>query len=159
MSLLKRLNKCLYQNLPRKKVLWLVTHTRRKKRSPSPIGRTRPTTAEHTCNLPPTASFTYSPTSGDTCTTFTFNASGSSDPEDPQSALRIRWDFDNNGFYETDWSTTKTITRLLGSPTLHTVRMQVIDTSDRADAVTQTISLSGAVCHGYQTRYLPLVFN
>jgi len=113
-----------------------------------------------TCNLPPTASFTYSPTSGgDTCTTFTFNASGSSDPEDPKSALRVRWDFDNNGFYETDWSTTKTITRLLGSPTLHTVRMQVIDTSDRADAVTQTISLSGADCYGYQTRYLPLVFK
>lgn len=109
-----------------------------------------------TCNHPPTASFTYSPTSSANCTSFLFDASGSSDPEDPQSALRIRWDFDNNGFYETDWSTTKTITHVLDNPTyLQTVRMQVIDTNDRADTVTETISFSGANCQ--ENVYLPVV--
>lgn len=112
------------------------------------------------CNHPPTASFTYSPTSSDTCKLFTFNASGSSDPEDPTSALRVRWDFDNNGFYETDWDTTKTITHVLDNPTyLQTVRMQVIDTSDLADTVTQTISFSGTDCLENRYRYLPLVFK
>jgi parallel beta-helix repeat protein len=110
------------------------------------------------CNHPPTASFTYAPTSGMTCTQFAFDASGSSDPEDPPSALRVRWDFDNNGFYETDWSTTKTTTHALNDYIyLQTVRMQVIDTRGLADTVTQTITYSGANC--FEQLYLPLAIK
>ena len=125
-----------------------------------PGGNTSPFAAPvsvGSCNAAPTAVFTYAPTSGDTCTFFTFDASASSDPEDAASALQVRWDWDNNGFYDTGWTTTKTAIRLLGSPTLQTVRMQVHDTSNLTDASTRVISLSGAACQAANGVYLPLV--
>ena len=100
--------------------------------------------------------FTYTPTSGDTCTFFTFDASDSSDPEDATSALQIRWDWDNNGFYETDWTTTKTAIHLLGKSYVHTVRLQVRDTSNLTDASTRVLLLSAAPCEVNRV-YLPLV--
>jgi len=61
----------------------------------------------------PTASFTVDPTSGNTSTTFNFNASGCSDNEDPLSALQIRWDWENDGNWDTGYSTIKTATHRL----------------------------------------------
>ena len=43
-------------------------------------------------NKAPTAIFTISPTSGTTITTFTFDASGCTDPEDEISILQVKWD-------------------------------------------------------------------
>jgi parallel beta-helix repeat protein len=114
------------------------------------------------CNAAPTAVFTYTPTSGDTCTSFTFDASDSSDPEDPDSALRVRWDWDNDGVYDTTLSTAKTIVHRLGKPTLHTVRLQVWDTNDLTDETTQVITLSGAACEDPEDSsevYLPLLLR
>jgi hypothetical protein len=39
---------------------------------------------------------------------FTFDASGVSDGEDPAAALQVRWDFDDDGTWDTGYSTTKT---------------------------------------------------
>ncbi len=112
------------------------------------------------CNLPPAASFKYLPKDGYYCTRFEFDASASSDPEDPKSALQVRWDFDNNNIYETGWSKTKTITRVLGSPILEgpaiqTVRMQVTDTKGLVDTTTRLIEFKG-VCEDIR---LPLVYR
>jgi PKD repeat protein len=38
-----------------------------------------------------------------------FNASSSSDPNEPASNLSYRWDFDGNGFFDTSWSSDSTI--------------------------------------------------
>jgi PKD repeat protein len=114
------------------------------------------------CNAAPTAVFTYTPTSGDTCTSFTFDASDSSDPEDADSALRVRWDWDNDGVYDTTLSTAKTIAHRLGKPTLHTVRLQVWDTNDLTDETTLVITLSGAACEDPEDSsevYLPLLLR
>ena len=54
------------------------------------------------------------------------------------------------------WRTTKTTVRLLGSPTLQTIRLQVQDTGKLVDATTQMMSLSGAACQVYRG-YVPLV--
>ena len=112
------------------------------------------------CNLPPAASFNYSPKNGYSCTRFEFDASASSDPEDPTLALEVRWDFDNNNIYETGWSKNKKITRVLGSPildapALQTVRMQVADTRGLVDTTTRLIEFKG-VC---ADNHLPLVYR
>ena len=58
-------------------------------------------------NFAPTASFTVSPSSGNTETVFVFDASNSADPEDPADNLLIRWDFNDDSNWDTDWITDK----------------------------------------------------
>ena len=51
---------------------------------------------------PPTASITVTPDSGIANETeFTFDASGSKEEEMPDAQLYYRWDFDNNGIWDT----------------------------------------------------------
>ena len=55
---------------------------------------------------PPTASITVTPDSGIANETeFTFDASGSKEEEMPDAQLYYRWDFDNNGIWDTPEST------------------------------------------------------
>ena len=61
-------------------------------------------------NTAPTASFTVNPTTGTTETTFAFNASGSTDVEYAATTLQVRWDWNNDGTYDTNFSTNKTAT-------------------------------------------------
>ncbi|RLF39739.1 MAG: hypothetical protein DRN21_03195, partial [Thermoplasmata archaeon] len=61
-------------------------------------------------NTPPTACFTVSPPSGNLDTIFSFDASCSSDAQDPEPALQVRWDWENDGVYDTPYTTTKTAT-------------------------------------------------
>ena len=58
-------------------------------------------------NTAPTASFTIAPISGTTTTTFTFDANSSSDNEDAMSVLQVRWDWENDGVWDTGYSTAK----------------------------------------------------
>jgi parallel beta-helix repeat protein len=86
-------------------------------------------------NDPPVASFTVSPTSGGFSTLFEVNASASSDMEDPSSDLEVRWDWEYDGIWDTDWSTVKTaqhqypIPAVFIIPTVYTILMEVRDTS------------------------------
>ena len=92
--------------------------------------------------LPPTASFTVSPTSGDTTTVFNFDASGCSDAEDPVSALEVRWDWTDDGSYDTGWSTTKTASHTYSTAGTHTIRLQVRDTDGLTDSTTRTVTVN-----------------
>jgi parallel beta-helix repeat protein len=109
-----------------------------------------------TCNTAPTAAFTVNPDSGTTSTVFNFDASSSSDPEDPTSALQVRWDWENDNTYDTNWSTTKTATRTFPTAGLYTIRLQVQDTSGLTDATTRQVSVGGQQPTNYQV-FLPLV--
>ena len=60
-------------------------------------------------NTAPIASFSIDPTSGTTEMILTFDASTSSDNEDDTSVLQVRWDWDNDGVWDTDYRTIKTI--------------------------------------------------
>jgi hypothetical protein len=94
------------------------------------------------CNKAPTAAFSVSPGSGTTSTVFTFDASSSSDAEDPTSALSFRWDWENNGIYDTPWSTSATITHSFIVSGTHTVRLEVQDTGSLTDTSTQQVAVS-----------------
>ena len=90
-------------------------------------------------NTAPTASFTVSPTSGTTAKTFTFDAGGSTDNEDASSALRVRWDWNNDGIYDTNWSTNKIAYHRYTIAGTHTIGMEVLDSGFLKDATLRII--------------------
>jgi parallel beta-helix repeat protein len=116
-----------------------------------------------TCNTVPTAAFSVSPGSGTTSTVFTFDASSSSDTEDLTSALSFRWDWENNGIYDTPWSTSTTIKHSFTVSGTHTVRLEVQDTGGLKDTSTQQVAVSSGSTPppppGSMKVYLPLVLN
>lgn len=94
------------------------------------------------CNTPPTATFTVAPPSGTTGTVFNFDGSGSSDAEDPASALQVRWDWESDGTYDTAWSTTKTATHTFGRAGTYTVRMVVQDTGGLTAVASRAVTVT-----------------
>lgn len=90
-------------------------------------------------NTDPTASFTIDPGSGDTDTDFSFDASGSSDSESIADSLYVRWDFDNDGTFEVDWTKTKTTTHTYSSAATYTINMEVRDQGGLISSDTKTV--------------------
>lgn len=52
---------------------------------------------------PPNPAFTVTPREGNVTETFLFDASSSTDRVDAPAALQVRWDFDGDGNWDTDW--------------------------------------------------------
>lgn len=93
-------------------------------------------------NTEPTASFTVNPTSGTTATIFNFDASSSSDNEDATSELQVRWDWENDGSYDTNWSTDKTTTYQYSTAGTYTVKLEVKDSGGLTHTTTKTVTVS-----------------
>jgi uncharacterized protein (TIGR02145 family) len=91
---------------------------------------------------PPTASFTVSPSSGTTETQFQFDASGCSDEEDQPSALKVRWDWENDENWDTDWSSNKTVVHQYNIAGDYTVDLEVKDTEGLTDTETHNVTVS-----------------
>lgn len=87
----------------------------------------------------PTASFTVTPNSGDTATLFIFDASACSDKQDTASALQVRWDWENDGTWDTDYSATKTITHQYVKAGAITIKLKVRDTDGLTAMCTRQI--------------------
>jgi parallel beta-helix repeat protein len=104
------------------------------------------------CNNPPTAAFTYTPTKVNTCNPVAFDASSSSDVEDPLSALQVRWDWENDGTFDTNLSHQKTAQHSFSSPGGHTVRLEVQDTGGLTDATTHQITVEAC-----KRTFMPLI--
>ncbi len=79
-------------------------------------------------NTAPVPIFTVSPTSGLINTIFTFDASICSDDYDPTSSLRVRWDFEGDGIWDTDWDTNKTQNHQYSIAGSYTAKLEVKDT-------------------------------
>lgn len=92
-------------------------------------------------NSPPTAYFTVSPASGLTTTNFAFDASGCTDNEDPVNNLQVRWDFDGDGTWDTDWNTDKTQSHQYSSEADYTAKLEVKDSGGLIDQYTKTITV------------------
>ena len=92
-------------------------------------------------NTPPTASFEISPLSGNISTLFIFNASSSSDLENPTSSLEVRWDWEDDGTWDTSWSTTKMNQHQYSSLGTYSVRLEVMDTGGLINTTTRQVSV------------------
>ncbi|MEI6125555.1 MAG: MopE-related protein [Pseudomonadota bacterium] len=93
-------------------------------------------------NTPPVASYFVSPSSGDTATVFTFNASDSEDKQDAKEALQVRWDFENDGTWDTEYSTDKNATHTFVTAASHSVKLEVKDTDGLTASITHTLDVS-----------------
>ncbi|MFH1219135.1 MAG: SUMF1/EgtB/PvdO family nonheme iron enzyme [Candidatus Eisenbacteria bacterium] len=103
-------------------------------------GRDKPTDSGG--NTAPTASFTITPAIGDMLTSFQFDASGSSDAQDPVSALQVRWDWENDGTWDTQWSATKTASHQYGTLGTKTIKLEVEDTGGLTDDTSRTVTVT-----------------
>ncbi len=93
-------------------------------------------------NIKPTAVFKVDPQKGTTETLFTFDASGSTDPEDASDLLRVRWDWNNDGYWDTEYRTIKTIQRRFAEAGTYTVVLEVTDTEGFASTFDKTIQIT-----------------
>jgi PKD repeat protein len=94
-------------------------------------------------NTAPTASFTVTPSSGTLATSFSVDASASSDAQDAASALQVCWDWDNTGSWST-YTTTKTATHTYTTTGTHTIALQVKDTGGLTATTTRTVTVTTA---------------
>gem|GEM_PF-3003443 len=92
-------------------------------------------------NNPPVARLTVTPDSGSVFTTFTFDASESSDLEDGSGQLRLRWDWNGNRRWDTPLETEKQTTHRFTEEGQHRVFLEVRDTGDLADTTQVTITV------------------
>ncbi|MDD4812784.1 MAG: FISUMP domain-containing protein [Bacteroidales bacterium] len=92
-------------------------------------------------NRPPTASFVVTPSSGFLQDVFQFNASACSDAEDQNATLRVRWDLDGDGTWDTEYSTEKLVSHQYSTPGTYTVKLEVIDSGNATNEATYTLEV------------------
>jgi len=101
-------------------------------------------------NTKPSAVFTISPGAGPVDTLFTFDATGSFDAEDPSASLEVRWDWENDGLWDTDFSTDQVTIHQYAVPGTRTVKLQVRDSGGLTDDQTHTVNVTWGAGGGGQ---------
>ena len=90
-------------------------------------------------NTPPLARLSVTPGAVDPGASATLDASGSTDAEDAQAALQVRFDFENDGVWDTSFSTTKTAAHVFPSAGLVTVAVEVRDSGGLSAYATNAV--------------------
>ena len=80
-------------------------------------------------NEDPIAIFEITPRLGHYSQLFTFDASASRDLESREHELEVRWDFDGDSNWDTDWSNDKVATHYYSEKGTYTVIMQIRDSN------------------------------
>jgi uncharacterized protein (TIGR02145 family) len=106
---------------------------------------------------PPVASFTITPESGNTLTTFTFDASASSDLETPQSDLVVVWDFENDGIWDTEPTNYKIAYHQYSSEGHHEIKLWVRDADLMDDYKVKTLEVNNCINGGEPCQGIPTV--
>ncbi|MBI4834473.1 MAG: PQQ-binding-like beta-propeller repeat protein, partial [Planctomycetes bacterium] len=99
---------------------------------------------EEEVNKPPVAGFVISPTGGTLQTIYEVNAESSYDEEDDalDLLLQYRWDWENDGVWDTGWATVITATHQYAFGGDKTIKMEVMDSKG---AVSNTTRLLGVI--------------
>jgi len=95
-------------------------------------------------NTPPAASFTVTPSSGDQGTTFYVDASGSTDVQDASDVLQVQWDWESDGVWDTEWTTTKIASHQYASRGSYSIQLKVKDSGGLTATSSQTVTVTGA---------------
>ena len=104
---------------------------------------------------PPHAGLQVTPGSGNTSTTFRFDASSSWDAEDPASALTVRWDWESDGVWDTTWSTTKIAMHQYPQPGASVVRLEVRDSAGQTGNASANIDVLSATALAVSIAAIP----
>lgn len=94
-----------------------------------------------TVDAAPQARLEVQPGSGTTETTFEFDASGSSDPPNSLASLDFRWDWTNDGLWDTGWQADPKETHRYDIPGEKEAKVQVRDKSGFTDTATETVEV------------------
>ena len=103
--------------------------------------KTEPTSLTILTNSKPIAYFSILPDSGNTSTIFLFDASGSYDKEDSTSLLEFRWDWNNDGIWDTDYSHNLTENHQFSEAGIKTINLEVKDTFSLTDSVSGQLNV------------------
>jgi uncharacterized protein (TIGR02145 family) len=87
----------------------------------------------------PHVSFKIDPPVGNYLTTFTFDAGTTFDDEDQASTLRFRWDFENDGHWNTDTNNNPVAKYKFPRSGIYNVKVQVTDPTGRAANLTKEL--------------------
>jgi len=87
----------------------------------------------------PKAKYVVAPARGDVSTVFAFDADSVSDNEDPKSSLEVRWDWDNDGIWDTEFTTEKTAEFQYGVVGHYLPKLEVRDTKNLTDTIKQLV--------------------
>ncbi len=90
----------------------------------------------------PTANFTITPPRGTSSTNFLFDATSSTDRGTTLNDLEVRWDFDGDGNWDTDYKKIKNNTWQFPAPGDYPVRLEVKDSSGLLDVETRILTIS-----------------
>jgi outer membrane protein assembly factor BamB len=89
----------------------------------------------------PAARFIVEPNGGTVDTQFHVDASTSSDYEDSIDALVFRWDWENDGTYDTDFTSGKENSHIYPDTGSYVIKLQVKDTADSTNETTQNVTV------------------
>jgi len=90
----------------------------------------------------PVASFTASPGTARVGQDVAFNAAGTSDPDTNDSIMRHEWDFDGDGFHETDAGRTSSTSTSYATAGTRTVSLRVTDSQGHASVTTRAVTVT-----------------
>jgi len=93
-------------------------------------------------NTEPTASFETDFVSSTVETTFNFDASTCADEQDETSDLQVRWDFDGDGSWDTNYSTTKTVSHRFYTAGNYSVVLEVMDSQGAIGNISKELSVA-----------------
>lgn len=95
-------------------------------------------------NTAPMASFSVDPVIGNLSTVFNFDAGACSDEQDNANKLLVRWDWNGDGSWDTEYSTEKTSTHQYSEFGYYSVIMEVKDTKGLTANSTNEIIVSNS---------------
>lgn len=91
-------------------------------------------------NLPPAAALTLDPTNTFTGNTVICDASASTDPEDGTN-IQVRFDFNNDGIFDTAYSYTKTASTVYTTAGIKTIKVEARDSGGLLSTKTSTVTI------------------
>jgi PKD repeat protein len=97
----------------------------------------------------PLACFTANPLKGDLLTQFEFNASCSSDETYESGDLQVRWDWEDDGSYDTAYSTEKTASHTYNSAGIKSVKLQVKNPDGITRTNIKTVEIPAIILHSF----------
>ena len=87
----------------------------------------------------PEADFSVFPKFGDTVTVFLFDASTTVPINQDVWTIRVRWDWENDGSWDTDFSLDKTVIHRYRTWGMHSVQVEVLDINGLSDTCTEMV--------------------
>jgi len=108
---------------------------------------------ENLMNDPPQADFIASPGFGDVQTVFLFDAGISSDNETELWRLKVRWDAESDGVWDSDYSVEKKFAFQFSSNGVHSMTLEVLDSYGGSSQIKKTVLVAPVIVDSFMTDY------